>query len=89
MVTYVWRWGPCGGKHPETGRRKGESVELLARGRCNSALVRFEDGLLAVVSRNGIRRNDAAPAVREGTAEARSGARSGRALFSGSAASRP
>ena len=57
-MTYLWRWGPCGGKHPETGRRKGEAVELLARGRCNSALVRFADGLLAVVSRNGIRRND-------------------------------
>ena len=57
-MTYLWRWGPCGGKHPETGRRKGEAVELLARGRRNSALVRFADGLLAVVSRNGIRRRD-------------------------------
>jgi hypothetical protein len=55
-VTYSWRWGECGGKHPETGRRKGAPVEVLARGKMNSALVRFADGLLAVVSRNGIRR---------------------------------
>jgi hypothetical protein len=55
-VTYCWCWSDCGGKHPETGRRRWQTVEVLARGRMNSALVRFEDGLLAVVSRNGIRR---------------------------------
>lgn len=36
--------------------RKGEACEVLARGAMNSALVRFADGELAIVSRNALRR---------------------------------
>jgi hypothetical protein len=37
--------------------RKGKRCRLLARGAMNSALVEFEDGYLAVVSRNALRRD--------------------------------
>lgn len=58
MTGYVWQWNKWP-THPdrwEPGNRRGERLEVLARGKMNSALVRFEDGLLAVVSRNGLRK---------------------------------
>ena len=49
---YIFRWG----KPYFDGERKGQSCKLLVRGGRNSALVEFEDGCIAVVSRNALRR---------------------------------
>jgi hypothetical protein len=47
---YVWHWR----KHlPE---RNGQRCRVLARGKMSSALVEFEDGYRAVVSRYALRR---------------------------------
>ncbi|MHC4644195.1 MAG: hypothetical protein ACYTBJ_01740 [Planctomycetota bacterium] len=51
---YIWRWGTCGGKYPETGKRKGMRCRVVTRGGKNSALIEFEDGYRAVASRNGL-----------------------------------
>lgn len=51
---YTYAWGPRG-KMPGAMSRKGEPCRVLARGRMNSALVGFADGL-AVVSRSALRR---------------------------------
>lgn len=52
-VLYTWAWS----SRPIGQNRKGERCTVLARGRMNSALVRFErDGYLVVTSRNGLRR---------------------------------
>jgi hypothetical protein len=45
---YLWHWKRMG--------RKGQRLRVLCRGAMNSALVEFEDGYRAVVSRNGIRK---------------------------------
>lgn len=45
---YVYRWNRMG--------RKGQTCTVLARGTMNSCLVEFEDGYLAVTSRNALRR---------------------------------
>lgn len=50
---YVYRWNRMG--------RKGQTCTVLARGTMNSCLVEFEDGYLAVTSRNALRRRDAIP----------------------------
>jgi hypothetical protein len=54
-MSYIYSWGPRG-KMPGAMFRKGQRCELLVRGSMNSALIRFEDGYLAVVSRNALRR---------------------------------
>jgi hypothetical protein len=36
--------------------RKGQLCRVLARGKMNSALIEFEDGYLAVTSRNALRK---------------------------------
>lgn len=54
MTTYIYSWGPRGNL-PGAMSRKGERCHVLARGGMNSALVEFEDGYLAVVSRNALR----------------------------------
>lgn len=41
---------------PGAMSRKGQRCKLLVRGGMNSALVEFEDGYLAVVSRNALRK---------------------------------
>lgn len=55
--TYIYSWGP---RFTVSGlpvlSRKGERCELIARGAMNSALVRFGDGGLAVISRNALRK---------------------------------
>jgi hypothetical protein len=61
MPTYVYAWGPRIKQWPTTSplkqlNRKGQVCEILARGAMNSALIRFTDGLEAVVSRNALRR---------------------------------
>lgn len=54
-MTHVYIWGPRGNM-PGAMSRKGQRCTLLARGAMNSALIRFEDGYLAVVSRNALRK---------------------------------
>ena len=49
-ATYVWWWRS---RLPE---RKGQSCEVLARGRMNSILVRFADGYRVITSRYAVRR---------------------------------
>ena len=36
--------------------RKGQRCDVLARGKMNSCLVKFEDGFTAITSRNALRR---------------------------------
>jgi hypothetical protein len=50
---YEYRWAV---RYPRTLDRKGAACRVLVRGGRNSALVEFEDGLRAVVSRNALRR---------------------------------
>jgi hypothetical protein len=50
QLPYRWAWGV----RPEG--RKGHLLRVICRGTMNSALVEFEDGYRAVVSRNGLRR---------------------------------
>lgn len=56
-AAYCYAWGP---RLSIPGMpvldRKGEPCDVIARGRMNSALVRFSDGFTAVVSRNALRR---------------------------------
>ena len=47
----IYRWGA---RYPRTLDRKGQACRVIARGRMNSALVEFEDGFRAVVSRNAL-----------------------------------
>ena len=54
MKTYVYSWGPRGNMAGAMSR-KGQRCRILARGSMNSALVEFEDGYWAVVSRNALR----------------------------------
>lgn len=48
VLPYVYFWNRMD--------RKGQPCEVLARGKMNSCLVRFEDGFTAITSRNAIRR---------------------------------
>ena len=50
-MTHVWRWRA---RLPD---RHGKRCEILARGRMNSILVRFTDGLRVVTSRYAVRRS--------------------------------
>lgn len=60
--TYIYSWGP---RFRVPGLpvldRKGQRCRVIVRGRMNSALVEFEDGYQAVVSRNALRRPHATP----------------------------
>jgi len=47
---YYWFW------LSKLGDRKNQRLRVLARGKMNSALVEFEDGYQAIVSRNAYRR---------------------------------
>jgi hypothetical protein len=57
MTRYRYSWGP---RFVVPGLlvldRKGDACVVVARGAKNSALVEFEDGCLAVVSRSALRR---------------------------------
>jgi len=48
---YVYRWN-----RPGLIGRKGTVCIVLARGRMNTCLVKFEDGFRAVTSRNALRK---------------------------------
>jgi hypothetical protein len=45
--TYIYRWDRHG--------RKGQRCLVLARGKMNSCLVKFEDGYTMVTSRNALK----------------------------------
>jgi hypothetical protein len=53
IYDYRWVWGAKGLR---TLDRKGERCRVLVRGSMNSAMIEFEDGFRAVVSRNGLRK---------------------------------
>lgn len=53
LFPYVYFWRAKGLR---TLDRKGQRCRVLVRGKMNSALIEFEDGYRAVVSRNAIRR---------------------------------
>jgi hypothetical protein len=60
---YVYRyvWGPRIKRWPKGSAlkqldRKGARCQVIARGAMNSALIEFEDGARAIVSRNALRR---------------------------------
>lgn len=63
VTRYVYSWGP---RLPGAMSRKGQGCDLVVRGALNSALVRFDDGYLAVVSRNALRRPRAAAEAPDG-----------------------
>lgn len=68
---YIYAWGPRIKNWPTSSSlkqldRKGQPCKLLARGAMNSALVRFADGLEAVISRNALRRIKVTPCGPEG-----------------------
>ena len=51
-LPYIYAWGPrCMGFD-----RKGQACRVLVRGSMNSALVEFEDGFQAIVSRSALRK---------------------------------
>jgi hypothetical protein len=52
---YVYRWAQSVGL-PSLPGRKGQRCAVVLRDRMNKALVRFEDGYEAVVSRWALRR---------------------------------
>ena len=52
---YVYRWAMCLGMPVLGGMRKGQLCKLLVRGKRNSCLIEFPDGLQAVTSRNALR----------------------------------
>jgi hypothetical protein len=51
--SYRWVWGAKGLRSLD---RKGQRCRVVVRGGRNSALIEFEDGYRAVVSRNGLRK---------------------------------
>lgn len=58
---YTYGWGPRWKAWPASSKlnqldRKGEPCRVLARGAMNSALIEFQDGLQAVVSRSALRK---------------------------------
>ena len=52
--THVWFWKK---NLPE---RKGQPCRILARGKMNSILIEFEDGIKHVVSRYAVRKKEGA-----------------------------
>ena len=50
--THIYRWG----NNPQRKKWKGLRCRQLARGTMNSCLVEFETGVMAIISRNAIRK---------------------------------
>ena len=53
---YIYRWAKYLGMPVLDGERKGERCKVLARGKRNSCLIEFPDGLQAVTSRNALKK---------------------------------
>lgn len=53
---YIYRWAKYLGLPVLGGERKGQPCKVLARGKRNSVLIEFPDGLQAVTSRNALRK---------------------------------
>lgn len=49
---HVFRWG----NNPVRVKYKGKPCKVLRRGRLNSIVIKFEDGLRMVTSRNAVRK---------------------------------
>lgn len=62
VYDYVYSWGP----RLMGFSRKGQFCRVLARGAMNSAMVEFEDGFRAVISRNALRRRSDSSNAKEG-----------------------
>lgn len=54
MIAWPYRW--AWKKTPMDCNRQGQLCRVLARGKMNSALVEFCDGVQHITSRNGLRR---------------------------------
>ena len=54
--THTWVWS----KRPVDRNRKGQRCRVLATGRLGSAMVRFEDGVVHITSRRGLRKIEGA-----------------------------
>ena len=52
QFTHIWFWKS---RLPE---RKGQPCRVIARGKMNSILVEFEDGMKVVTSRYAVRKNN-------------------------------
>lgn len=50
---YIYDWRA---RYPRVLDRRGQRCRVLVRGKMNSAMVEFEDGYRAVISRNALRR---------------------------------
>ncbi len=55
IFPYVYSWGPRGNM-PGAMSRKGQYCRVIARGGMNTALIEFNDGFQAVISRNALRK---------------------------------
>lgn len=53
---YVYRWARYLGMPVLDGMRKGERCRVLIRGKRNSCLIEFPDGMQAITSRNALKR---------------------------------
>jgi hypothetical protein len=53
---YIFRWAKCFGMPVLSGERKGQVCKVLARGKLNSCLIEFPDGVRAITSRNALRK---------------------------------
>lgn len=56
----VWTHTWCWSKRPVDKDRKGQRCRVLATGRLGSAMVRFEDGVVHITSRRGLRKIEGA-----------------------------
>jgi hypothetical protein len=63
-MTYRYCWGPrIKNSRLKQLDRKGERCRVIVRGAMNSALIEFEDGEQAVVSRNALRKLNHEPVL--------------------------
>jgi hypothetical protein len=53
---YRYRWDRSFGMPSLEGKRKGELCEVLMRLKRNNAVVQFQDGFTAIVSRNALKK---------------------------------
>ena len=53
---YVYRWAPKVWGRLRGLDKKGQACRVLVRGGRNSALIEFQDGTQAVISRNALKR---------------------------------
>jgi hypothetical protein len=64
---YLYRWAPKVWGRLRGLDKKGQACRVLVRGGRNSALIEFQDGTQAVVSRNALKRVTALDRLAGGT----------------------